>query len=110
MVEDRSASAPVVNIARKTDELRQGIRDSLAARGEAHVDLAGSRVTTDEWRKLARAAARELGRPVETVAHDQRAWAVLRDWPANDEERVVHEAAMRDAMSKISLGPSTSSI
>jgi hypothetical protein len=47
--------------------------------------------------------AHNLRRPVQTVATDDRAWAVLRDWPADDRETRIHEKAMRDAMNAAAL-------
>ena len=89
-----NAPSPVT-INRNTDEIRAGIRDSLTKQGEAHVDVHDIRISLEEWRKLARAAGRELGRPVETIASDQKAWATLRDWPSNPREKQILDAAMR---------------
>ena len=49
----------------------------------------------DEWRRAARAAARELRRPIETVQHRFLVIASLRDWPANDLEQQVQDALER---------------
>jgi hypothetical protein len=65
-------------------------------------------VTTDdeagEWRRAARAAARQLGRPVETVQHRYLVFASLRDWPANDLERQIEDAEMDNALDRIGSG------
>jgi hypothetical protein len=53
---------------------------------------------TADWRAAARAAARELGRPIETVEHQGIAHAVLRDWPANELEREVQRKALHRAV------------
>lgn len=93
------------SIDRKTDEIRDSIRESLTAHGEAHVDVHDIRISLEEWRKLARAAARELGRPVETVAAERKAWAVLRDWPSNPEERRIQDAAMKRVAEAMTFPP-----
>lgn len=54
--------------------------------------------STKTWRTAARAAARQLGRPIETIEHAGIAHAALRDWPANDLERQIEQKAMRRAM------------
>lgn len=86
------------SIDRNIEQIKDTLRAAFQARGEAHVHVTDIRVSLDEWRKLARAVAREIGRPVETVATEGRAWAVLRDWPADDRETRIHEKAMRDVM------------
>lgn len=91
------------SIDRKTDQIKDTIRAEFKARGTARVDVQYIRVSLEEWRKLARAVAREIGRPVQTVATEGRAWAVLRDWPADDRETHIHEKAMREAMNAAAL-------
>jgi hypothetical protein len=44
------------------------IREQLLERGSAHAVIAELPVTVNEWRRLARAIGRELGRPVQTTA------------------------------------------
>ncbi len=58
-------------------------------------------VSVPEWRKQARAAARDLGRPVQTVAGPGVVWAQLRDWPRDESERARQDAAMRAAMESV---------
>lgn len=48
-----------------------------------------------QWRSIARAAAREIGRPVQTIEHAVGVWAQLRDWPANELESEIHQRSMR---------------
>lgn len=55
----------------------------------------------DEWREAARAAARRLDRPIETVQHRHLVVAALKDWPANKLEQQVQDAALRAAMHRI---------
>jgi hypothetical protein len=92
-----------ISIDRKMDELREAIAAQLRSTGGATTKVSDIRVSLEEWRKLARAAARQLGRPVETLATETRAWASLTDWPSNPEERDVHEAAMRRAINSVKL-------
>lgn len=56
-----------------------------------------------EWRKAARAAARSLGRPVETLRSGRVTVAALRDWPANELEEQLHAARLRRVMDAMSL-------
>ena len=80
------------------------IRDSLKETGQARCDFVELRVDVDEWRALARKAARELGRSVQTIEADDQVAAVLRDWPRTDEERAVTVERMRRTM-KAMEGP-----
>lgn len=74
------------------------IRSELVARGSAHHDASDSPLTVQRWRTLARRIGHDLGRPIETVANGSEAWAVLRDFPRDDAERVIHDEALRAAM------------
>ena len=58
----------------------------------------------DEWRKAARAAARQLGRPVETVQHRYIVVASIRDWPANELEQQIQDAEMNNVADRIASG------
>lgn len=79
-------------------ELRAGIREQLQSTGSARAVLADVAVSAAEWRSLARAAARELGRGVQTLNEGDAVSAHLRDWPANAEEEQTLHARMRRAM------------
>lgn len=85
------------------DPLAIAIRDALEADGSVSQDLQSLTVPLEEWRRLARAVGRELGRPVQTVVSPDAVHAALRDWAANDSERQIHERAMRDAVDAIAL-------
>lgn len=85
------------------DPLAIAIRDALEADGSVSQSLASLTVPVDEWRRSARAVARDLGRTVETVVSSDAVHAALRDWPANDSERLIHERALRDAVEAIAL-------
>ena len=61
----------------------------------------GSDEQAAEWRAAARLAARELGRPVETVESEYVVAATLRDWPANELEEQVHGAKLHNAIAKL---------
>ena len=70
----------------------------LRANGTVIVPVATLSVPLDDWRKAARRAARDLGRPVRTLRHGGVVQAFLTDWPASIDERRVHDSAMREAM------------
>ncbi|HWU31043.1 MAG TPA: hypothetical protein VN041_18325 [Microbacterium sp.] len=55
-----------------------------------------------EWRKVARAAARRLGRPVETMRAGRIVVAALKDWPGNELEHQLNQAQMRNVMERMS--------
>lgn len=85
------------------DPLQLAIRGMLAAAGSARGDVTELGVTVEAWRKAARAAGRELGRPVQTVANGTVVHAVLKDWPRDEAERRIHDEALRAALNSISL-------
>jgi hypothetical protein len=94
---------PVVSLlARST---LASIRASLKETGQARCDLVQLRVDVDEWRKLARQAARDLGRAAQTIIDNDQVVAVLRDWPQNDAERAVTLARMRHTIETIQGRP-----
>jgi 16S rRNA U1498 N3-methylase RsmE len=84
---------PVVSLLSRST--LASIRQALTDTGQARCDLVQLRVDVDEWRKLARQAARDLGRTVQTIIDNDQVVAVLRDWPQNDAERAVTLARMR---------------
>ncbi|WP_341953605.1 hypothetical protein [Salinibacterium sp. TMP30] len=79
------------------------IRAALLADGCASQELEGLSVSVDEWRRLARFVARELEHPVRTFVSADAIHAVLRDWPADDRERQIHDHAMKEAVEASSL-------
>lgn len=85
------------------EPLQLAIQGMLVATGSARGDVAELGVTVDAWRKAARAAGRELGRPVQTVASGSIVHAVLWDWPRDDAEQRIHDAALRAAANSASL-------
>jgi hypothetical protein len=87
--------------------LQKALRDLLAADGSVDQRVEDSPVSPSEWRKLARAAARDLERPVQTLEFRGLLHASLRDWPANAVEEAVHQTAMRRAMNALKLGPTS---
>jgi|AntAceMinimDraft_12_1070368.scaffolds.fasta_scaffold29365_2 hypothetical protein len=82
------------------------IRDALIAHGSVAQDLATLSVPADEWRNIARAAVRELGRPVQTLIVGNSVHAALRDWPRDGNEQNIHNQAMRPATDSVSRGSS----
>lgn len=90
-----SASGYVGNV----DQVDHIVR-KLRTRGSVQVSIEDD-AEAEQWRRDARAAARRLGRPVETVRYGSIVVAALRDWPANELERQVHNARMRSALSKM---------
>lgn len=79
------------------------IKSQLRTRGHIQSTVATDQ-EADEWRKAARAAARQLGRPVETVQHRYIVVASLRDWPANELEQQIQEAEMNNVADRIAPG------
>ena len=86
-----------------TSLLQRALRDLLAEYGSVDQRVEDSPVSPSVWRKLARAAARELGRPVQTLEFSGLLHASLRDWPANADEEAIHQAAMRRAMNGLKI-------
>lgn len=72
----------------------------LRKRGHAQTDVTTD-AEADEWRKAARAAARSLGRPVETIQHRHIVAASLKDWPANALEEEIQRAELRNVMNRV---------
>ncbi|WP_416444724.1 hypothetical protein AB3K78_15490 [Leucobacter sp. HNU] len=85
------------------EPLQLAIQGMLTATGSARGDAAELGVTVEAWRKAARAAGRELGRPLQTVASGTIVHAVLKDWPRDEAERRIHDEAMWAALGSISL-------
>lgn len=84
------------------DELLLVIRDALVAKGSISRDIDSLTVSVELWRKAARGAGRSLKRPVRTVITDRVVHAVLADWPRDDHERRIQQAALRAAMNAAS--------
>ena len=85
--------------------LIEEIKRQLRLQGSAQ-NVVESDEQADEWRTAARAAARELGRPVETVQSEQVVAASLKDWPANELEAEVHRARLHKAIASLPWLPS----
>lgn len=80
------------------DRILAELTDTLRRLGSVQIDIADATVPPVEWRRIARIAARSLGRPVQTLmAYDQLV-AILMDWPASAEERRIHDARLRAAV------------
>lgn len=87
----------------RIDPLEEFIRAQLHSRGSVRADLNSLTVTTEHWRKTARAAARRLQRPVRTLIAGGAVHAILTDWPANERERAIHEATLRSAIRAVGV-------
>jgi hypothetical protein len=74
---------------------------TLRKRGSVQTTVATDE-EADEWRTAARAAARQLGRPVETIQHRHVVVASLKGWPANELERQISDAEIRKVMNRMS--------
>jgi hypothetical protein len=102
----------VIHFVSRGDRLIEELRTELAATGSIGRSIEQLPVSVQEWRKAARSAARQLGRPVQTIASTDHGmvWARLSDWPANDAEEAIHEQQLRAAMDAVSTnfgaGPS----
>jgi hypothetical protein len=81
-----------------TSTLRAALKQLLSSTGSVEQRIEDSQFSPSVWRSVARAAARELGRPVQTLEMHGILHASLRDWPANTDEEAIHEAALRRAM------------
>jgi hypothetical protein len=77
------------------------LKGALAADGHVDAAIVDLTVSIELWRKTARAAARALGRPVQTLETERYVHALLRDWPANAEEEAKFQARMRAAMESV---------
>lgn len=92
-----------------TDRIEQvaanEIRTEFHERGSAQVFAEDLRLPAERWRAIARKVGRELGRGVQTLESSGSVWAVLRDWPRDERERGIHDAALRAASSAAVLHP-----
>ena len=86
------------------DESIDSIKAALSRHGGAEAYVS----TPEEaarWRRAARSAARELGRPVQTIVYQSGSTfhvaASLRDFPRTPEEERQREADMREVMAAV---------
>lgn len=85
------------------DSLTFIILAAFEADGSVSQRLESLTIPVEEWRRIARAVGRGLGRPVQTVVSPDSVHAVLRDWPANERERHIHKQTMRDIADAVAL-------
>ncbi len=80
------------------------IEVGLRTRGCVSADPWELTVSIPEWRAFARTIARRLGRPVRTGLDPDRdlVWASIADWPRDDHERDITEAAKRHVVRTLS--------
>lgn len=77
------------------------IRTQFEAAGSVQAFVSDLVLPVGEWRRIARQVARELGRPVETLAVADFVFARLRDWPRDDAEERITWARMRAAVDAV---------
>lgn len=81
--------------------LLEQLQRELAASGSTRALVDELPVTLQLWRKTARQAGAELGRPVRTMLGGDTIHAFLTDWPATDAECEHDLEAMRAAIKRI---------
>ncbi|WP_144757147.1 hypothetical protein [Curtobacterium pusillum] len=81
------------------------IRTGFQEQGSAQVAAGDLRLPPERWRALARKVGREVGRGVQTLESGGSVWAVLRDWPRDEREQGIHDAALRAASAAAVLHP-----
>ena len=93
-----SKQRPVDDEARVLAEVTEALRRN----GSIQVDVADITMNPREWRRIARAAARSLGRQVQTFSARDQVVAVLKDWPATPEEERDQAQRLRAAVNAAS--------
>lgn len=76
------------------DALFVQLQMSLHQRGTACARIDDLDVPAADWQAIALVAGAEIGRPVATTTIGGAVYAVLRDWPANAEEKAQDRAAI----------------
>lgn len=84
-------------------DLVGALRGVLAESGHAGAVLDESTLSAATWRAAARAAARALGRPVQTAATSdgRRVSAALADWPSTPAEEERQLGILREAGERV---------
>lgn len=113
---DADATNPADELARviplhgrRDDDLLARLRESLADRGSVTQDLEPGDMVPKVWRATARRAAKDLGRPVRTLAveHDGldtiTVHAILTDWPVTETEEAADMAIRRRIVDAVAL-------
>lgn len=75
------------------DDIRRDLKRQGYSQTRTHDDA-----VAHQWRTSARAAARALGRPVETARAGAVVLAQLKDWPANELEQELDTVQLDSAM------------
>lgn len=81
------------------------IEEEFARTGGLTVHLADEIVPAAEWRRLMRMVAKNLGRPIETVANEHTVTGALKDWPRDAAERVRSFENQRRAVESLKTDP-----
>jgi len=79
-----------------SEHLVAQLRTAFSRSGAACARIDDLDIPAAEWRRAAGAAGAEVGRPVYATAVGGAVYAVVKDWPANEEEEVLDHAAIND--------------
>lgn len=80
------------------------IEEGFARTGGLTVHLSEEHVPAEDWRRLMRAVAKRLGRPVETFANETSVVGALKDWPRDASERRRAQENMRLVVNALNTG------
>lgn len=69
--------------------IKAEIHEALLNQGVLEIDLASLPAAAADWRRAARAAGRQLGRPVKTYTDDEYAGVFVTDFPRDQNEYAV---------------------
>lgn len=91
------SSSPETDDQSDFQHVEDEIRCQLFKCGSAQSTTQDGIVPVAELRSAARAIGRALRRPIKTFVAGNSVYAVLGDWPRDDEERTLHQQNVRDA-------------
>lgn len=64
------------------------IEEGFRKTGGLTIHLKDEELPSEDWRRLMRLVAKNLRRPIETVANEYTVTGALKDWPRDEVERV----------------------
>ncbi|MBD8021425.1 MULTISPECIES: hypothetical protein [Brevibacterium] len=91
------SSSPETDDQSDFQHVEDEIRCQLLKCGIAQSTTQDGIVSVAEWRSTARAIGRALKRPIKTFLAGNSVYAILGDWPRDDEERTLHQQNVHDA-------------